>query len=151
MDGWQDRLTQRDRVRRSTSAHVLDDIDAQLVARIERLRDTPSGIEGRLAELDKEWDVERLLIVNASTLVVISTLASLRYRPLALVPIAVGGFLLQHGLKGWCPPLALFRRGGMRTRQEIDLERYSLKALRGDLPSGTAATAEEILEAAVRR
>ena len=42
------------------------------------------------------------------------------------------GFLLQHALQGWCPPVPVFRRLGVRTTAEIDRERYALKALRGD-------------------
>ncbi|WP_407921819.1 hypothetical protein, partial [Corallococcus sp. AB049A] len=30
----------------------------------------------------------------------------------------MGSFLLQHGLQGWCPPLPLLRRLGLRTRGE---------------------------------
>ncbi|HEV2173318.1 MAG TPA: hypothetical protein VGR71_07115, partial [Nitrospira sp.] len=45
---------------------------------------------------------------------------------------AVAGFLLQHAVQGWCPTISLFRRLGVRTTQEIDHERYALKALRGD-------------------
>ena len=39
---------------------------------------------------------------------------------------------LQHAVQGWCPPLAVWRRLGVRTQSEIDEERYALKALRGD-------------------
>jgi hypothetical protein len=44
----------------------------------------------------------------------------------------VTGFLLQHALQGWCPPVPFFRRRGVRTEAEIDRERYALKAVRGD-------------------
>jgi hypothetical protein len=43
-----------------------------------------------------------------------------------------GGFLIQQALRGDCPPYQLLRRLGFRTRQEIERERYALKALRGD-------------------
>ena len=49
-----------------------------------------------------------------------------------LLPAAVAGFLLQHAVQGWCPPLPVFRRLGVRTAYEIEEERYALKALRGD-------------------
>jgi hypothetical protein len=52
----------------------------------------------------------------------------------------VNGFLLQHSLQGWCPPLAIFRRLGVRTAAEIEYERSMLKANRGDFtPSGESA------------
>jgi hypothetical protein len=55
-----------------------------------------------------------------------------------LLPIAVQAFFLQHALQGWCPPIPVLRRLGVRTASEIDAERNALKALRGDyedLPS----------------
>ena len=48
------------------------------------------------------------------------------------LPTVVLAFLVQHAVQGWCPPLGFLRRGGVRTRREIDEERYALKALRGD-------------------
>ena len=44
-------------------------------------------------------------------------------------------FLFQHSVQGWCPPLPIFRRFGVRTRSEIDWEKFALKALRGDFNS----------------
>jgi hypothetical protein len=49
-----------------------------------------------------------------------------------MLPGAVFGFFLQHAVQGWCPPLPVFRRIGVRTRREINREKYALKALRGD-------------------
>jgi hypothetical protein len=50
----------------------------------------------------------------------------------ALIPLVVGGFLLQHAVQGWCPPLPIFRHFGVRTQTEIDQKRYALKVLRDD-------------------
>jgi hypothetical protein len=83
----------------------------------------------RLAELDREWDVERALQANAATLVILGTaLGALKDRKFYLVPAVAGGFLLQHALQGWCRPLNLFRRLGLRSTSEIDYEREKLKA-----------------------
>jgi hypothetical protein len=49
-----------------------------------------------------------------------------------ILPGVVLSFLFQHAVQGWCPPVPVFRRLGVRTREEIDRERYALKALRGD-------------------
>ena len=49
-----------------------------------------------------------------------------------ILPAVVSGFLLRHALQGWCPPVPLLRRLGVRTRLEIEQERYALKILRGD-------------------
>jgi hypothetical protein len=48
------------------------------------------------------------------------------------LPTIVAGFLLQHAVQGWCPPVGLFRRLGFRTASEIEIERYALKVIRGD-------------------
>ena len=67
---------------------------------------------------------------------------------IALLPGVVGGFLLQHALSGWCPPVTLLRRLGFRTAGEIHREKYALKALRGDFAgvargaNGEASAAE---------
>jgi hypothetical protein len=102
----------------------------------------PERIPARLEELAAEWDVERTLITNASTLMltglVLGTFVDRRW--LAL-PGVVGTFLLQHGLQGWCPPLPLFRLLGVRTKEEILEERYALRALQGEL-EGLAEAAE---------
>jgi hypothetical protein len=91
------------------------------------------AIDRRLAELDAEWDTERTLEANAATVAAAgAALALLVDRRFALVPLVVGGFLLQHAVQGWCPPLPVFRRLGFRTQTEIDEERAALKALRGD-------------------
>jgi hypothetical protein len=93
----------------------------------------PAAIGRRLAELDREWDIERLLETNASSLVVAGCLlGAFVSRKFFVLPALVGGFLLQHAVQGWCPPVPLFRRLGVRTQREIDEERFALKALRGD-------------------
>jgi len=54
-------------------------------------------------------------------------------RKFLVLSVGVLAFLLQHALQGWCPPVPLFRRLGIRTQREIDTERMALKILRGDL------------------
>lgn len=90
-------------------------------------------IDRRLEELDREWDIERVLETNAAVMLLTGIgLGALVDRRFLILPAAVGGFLLQHALQGWCPPVPFFRRRGFRTASEIDYERYALKALRGD-------------------
>jgi hypothetical protein len=93
----------------------------------------PEVIDRRLQELDREWDIERTLEANAATVALVGLgLGTFVDRRFYVLPAAVAGFLLQHALQGWCPPVPLFRRLGVRTAREIDEERYALKALRGD-------------------
>lgn len=92
-----------------------------------------AAIERRLKELDHEWDIERTLEANAASVVLLGVvLGATVNRKLFFLPALVGGFLLQHAIQGWCPPVPLFRRLGVRTQSEIEQERYALKALRGD-------------------
>ena len=113
-------------------------------------------IDHRLRELDREWDIERLLEANAASVVLAGLLLSAAVnRKWILLPVAVGGFLLQHALQGWCPPLIWFRRMGFRTASEIETERYGLKVLRGDfddlaLPSGARSDVSQVLDAVER-
>lgn len=37
------------------------------------------------------------------------------------------GFLAHHAARGWCPPVAVLRRLGVRTSQEICAERVALE------------------------
>ncbi len=93
----------------------------------------PQEIEKRLAELDREWDVERVLEANAASIALGGTLLGLfRHRAFLVLPLAAAAFLLQHALQGWSPPVRFYRRRGVRTAAEIAGERAALKSLRGD-------------------
>jgi hypothetical protein len=122
------------RVARNTSEHVNDRIRREAGDRVARLASAgPAAIDRRLAELDAEWDIERTLEANASTLMLAGTVLGATVSPKWLfLPGAVAAFLLQHAVQGWCPPLEALRRMGVRTAAEINRERYALKALRGD-------------------
>lgn len=105
--------------------------------------DGEAAIQRRLDELDAEWDTERMLEANASALVLAGLgLGTWVDRRFYLLPAIVAGFLLQHALQGWCPPLPVLRRLGVRTQSEIEMERYALKALRGDFRETEKITGE---------
>jgi hypothetical protein len=119
-----------DRVRRSTDMRVNLDIDRKINAHIHEFADADyATISRRIAELDREWDVERILEVNASTLALTGLALGIAVnKKWLLLPATVLSFLLQHGIQGWCPPLPILRRLGVRTRGEIDREKYALMA-----------------------
>lgn len=123
-----------DRVRRHTSPEILDEVDERIAQSIRFYSTQPdSVIQQRIEELDREWDMERRLETNASVAVVATTVLGLTIsKKWFLLTAAVGAFLFQHAVGGWCPPVPIFRRLGTRTRKEIDREKYALKALRGD-------------------
>lgn len=90
-------------------------------------------ILARINELNKEWDIERILENNAASIVILSTVLgfTVNKKWFALSGI-VGGFLLQHSLQGWCPPVPILRRLGVRTSSEINYEKEALKELRSN-------------------
>ena len=122
------------RVPAHTEAEINERIRQQTEENIARYRNAGSAaIDRRLQELDAEWDIERTLEANAAMASLIGlTLGATVDRRWFAFPAIVTGFLLQHALQGWCPPLPVFRRMGFRTSYEIDYERYALKILRGD-------------------
>jgi hypothetical protein len=123
-----------DRVPKHTSEVINEQIRRQTEENVARYQNaTRHEIQERLDELDREWDIERMLEANAATACLVGlTLGATVDRKWFFFPAVVAGFLLQHALQGWCPPLPVFRRMGVRTASEIDYERYALKVLRGD-------------------
>jgi hypothetical protein len=116
------------------------------------LRGGPPAIAARLAELDREWDTERVLESLAASFTLAGvTLGATVDRRWLLLPGVVAAFLLQHGLQGWCPPLPLIRALGVRTPREIDEERVALKAARGDFAGLSGGGEAEGLLAAAER
>ncbi|HVL34720.1 MAG TPA: YgaP-like transmembrane domain [Burkholderiales bacterium] len=102
------------------------------VHNVMRYRGAPrEAIERRLRHLEREWDVERALQAHAAATALAGlALGAFVHRRFLLLPAAMGAFLLQHAVQGWCPPLPLFRRLGFRTRSEIQAERRVLARLR---------------------
>src|SRR5690606_9769407 len=142
------------RVERKTRRDLNERIRMDTDARLARLENADSGqLRARLSELDREWDVERVLQANASTLVVLGTvLGATVDRRFLLLPAAVLSFFAQHALQGWCPPMPIHRRLGVRAAREIERERYAVKALRGDfdaVPASGAADAHKRVRAVI--
>lgn len=143
------------RVPMQTEECINEQIRRQTVDNVARYRDASRAeIDQRLQELDEEWDIERTLEANASAVALVGlTLSLTADRKWIILPTAVAGFLFQHAIQGWCPPLPIFRRLGFRTASEIDEERYALKFLRNDfqdLSPFEEVTPEQLIEA-VRR
>lgn len=125
---------ERDRVRRHTSKKQRRAVDRSIDSRVRACAGASDEmLERRIRNLEGEWDMERVLETNASALaltgVVLGAFVDRRWLWLSG---AVATFLLQHAVQGWCPPVPVFRRFGIRTRNEIDTEKYALKAMRGD-------------------
>jgi hypothetical protein len=136
--------TTTERVPQHTAEHVNQEIQRQMEQDVARCAAAgPAAIDRRLSQLDHEWDIERTLEANAATVSLIGlALGATVDRRWFAFPAVVAGFLLQHAVQGWCPPVPVFRRLGFRTQTEIEQERYALKALRGDFRSVPAGDAD---------
>lgn len=128
-----------DRVRAHTAQVVNDRIDVRTFESVESaVRQGREGVLARLSELDREWDVDRALFVNFAVVGGAMFATGLLKRDkrgflgrdgkgfLAFFGVQLG-FLLLHGIVGWCPPVAVFRRLGFRTSREIEAERRALE------------------------
>jgi len=125
--------TEFDTVRAYTDPEVNQKIDSTIEERIRFYATQPKDvISKRIEELDQEWDIERVLETNAAGIALSGVVLGLFSKKWLLLSATVLGFLLQHAIKGWCPPVPMLRKSGVRTRREIDREKYALKILRGD-------------------
>ena len=139
-----------DRVQENTKESVNQDLMSEADARIRMSRSAShEEITARIKELDREWDIERALEMNASLFAFSGLALGVAHNKKWLaVPAVVLPFLFQHAVQGWCPPLPILRRLGFRTRKEIDREKYALKAFRGDFREAVPeAQTNEILNA----
>jgi len=145
-----------DRVRRRTSYEQLRNIEERIERNVRLYAGQPENvIAHRIEELQNEWSTERLLETKVSTLMLIGAVLGLAgNRKWLLLSGVAAGFLLQHAITGWCPPVQIYRQFGFRTRCEIEREIYALKAVRGDFKDVPAepgksksAPVKQILEA----
>ncbi|RPJ37422.1 MAG: DUF2892 domain-containing protein [Planctomycetaceae bacterium] len=121
-----------ERVEVNTEEEINRRIRKELEACVYYYAQWPEEIDNRLDELDREWDIERMLETSAGIFSVAGVAFGSMHRRWFILPALAGAFLLQHAIQGWCPPLSVLRRMGVRTTREINHERYALKALRGD-------------------
>lgn len=92
----------------------------------------PEAIGARLAELDREWDVDRVVAAEAALVTLLGLALGLRSRRwLALAGVGPA-WLLQRAARGAAAPPGVLGRVGLRTRGDIEAERTALQALRGD-------------------
>jgi hypothetical protein len=134
LSGIQTEFEGYDRIREHSAGLVNERIDQQTRARIQEYAGASrEDIGRRLAELDREWDVDRALMANFAVLGGLSlslglrSIRALRKRNGWLYLFGTQmGFLLMHAIVGWCPPALVFRRLGFRTSKEMGVERMAL-------------------------
>jgi hypothetical protein len=133
-----------DAVRANTKAEVQRKIDKKIREQIIHYASQPKDvISRRIFELEREWDIERVLEANASSIGLLSLVWGVtRNKKCLVLTGTVLSFLFLHSVQGWCPPVPILRRIGVRTRREIDRELFALKVLRGDFATISSDLAE---------
>lgn len=117
------------------SDHTPDYINQQIERETEASvnyykRQGKNEIQTRINELDHEWDTERLMKVNMASIAAISALLAVRAnRKWALLAGVSSAAIIQHALQGWTPAIAIFRKMGVRTVDEISREKKALQNL----------------------
>lgn len=122
------------RVHSNTAPPVQTVLDQRLQQNIARC--TEGGlpaIRQRLAQLDREWNVERFIEIEAPLMIALGAALALRRdrRWLGLSAFAAA-MVLTHSFQGWYPLLPVLRRLGVRSQDEIEEERMALLVLLGE-------------------
>jgi len=113
-----------DRVRRNSSAHANEVIDKTIESNIRRFsKSSPEEITERIRELDREWDIERILETMAPSFALFFIFMGATSHHwysfiFKFMSCFVLTFLLIHAIQGWCPPIPVLRNFGIRTRSE---------------------------------
>src|SRR3954471_947468 len=101
----------KNRVPAHTSEEINQQIRRDTEIRVRYYEGHIDEIPRRLRALDEEWDIERAIEANASALAFIGVaLGATRDRRWLALPALVSGFLYQHAIQGWCPPIPILRR-----------------------------------------
>ena len=110
-----------DRIRNHTPASFNQKIDAQLTERLHHYANqSKSSISERIEALKHEWDIERILELNASSLAFIGVMLTLTVdRSWLWLTGVVLVFLFQHSVQGWCPPLRKDSGAGSYTQRNF--------------------------------
>jgi hypothetical protein len=119
-----------DRVRKSSSGRNTRKIDAKTQENIDHYSSlSRADIVQRILQLNREWDTERSLqLLSASNVLTGLILGLTVNKKWFLLSGISAAFLVQHSLQGWCPPLPLLRKFGIRTANEINEEKNALLA-----------------------
>lgn len=123
-----------DRVKQATPSSINNKIENDTWNRVSQyMNKSKAEITDRIHKIDKEWDIERYLGVNMSSLALIGLgLSYFVHINWLILPAIVLIFFFQHSVQGWCPPLPILRLFKIRTSEEIEQEKYALKVIRGD-------------------
>ena len=126
------RIEGYDRVRAHVSKKANARVDQVIEANLSRAAKEPRFATERLGELEREWDIDRAIMLGFAGMGTAALVLGLRRNWRWRFPLTGQiAFLLLHSVVGWCPPAVVLRRLGFRTRQEIESERAALLRMSG--------------------
>lgn len=122
------------RVELNTSRAHNSHFQQQLRENVSRyLQADRATLDQRLDELDKEWNIERFIELEAPLMIGLGiVLGRVHNRKWYGLSAMAASMVILHGVQGWYPLLPIFRRLGVRSQNEIEEERNALRVLRGD-------------------
>jgi hypothetical protein len=124
-----------DEVREHTLPSVNRRIDAAVETRVAHLleRDDPKAISRCISQLERCWDVERAFSAATGALALVGSVVARRAGGgWWWLPATAGVLLLEQTFRGGSVLMSALRQLRLRTRAELDLEKFALKGLRGD-------------------
>lgn len=116
------------------SGIIRRDVTCELECRVRALAEAgPAAIDERLAELDRVWTAGRAAKAALGVAVVAGLGLGLAVNPwFFLLPIAGGGILIEYVFSRQSVLGAMFRGMGLPSGADVEREKLTLKALRGD-------------------
>ncbi len=109
------------------------EVEKEIQDKLNHYYHNQEQISARLAELDEEWDIERVLQLEGTALTIAGVILGLTVNKKWLVLTLAASIVSINAIAtNWSTPLPILRKLGFRTRVEIEKEKYALKAIRGD-------------------
>ena len=100
---------------------------------INRFYHDHEKIDARLLELETEMDITTYLQLESTALSIAGVVLGLtKNKKWFILPLVSSLLVLGNIAFKSENPLPVFRRMGLRSREDIEKEKYALKALRGD-------------------
>ena len=124
-----------DRIREHSSESSNQRIDRETRGAIAEARQSSTARNARIRELEQEWNIDRALMLNFGIVGAFTAFKAMQQMKRnghiggwSLLFWVQMGFLINHAVRGWCPPMPVFRRLGFRSANEIAAERAALNA-----------------------
>ena len=121
-------MTTHDRVRRNTPADLNREIREDANRRWMRCATTPTDRRSDSRRSTREWDIERVLGARVVRAVALGIAWCAPGRRWLMLPLVVQSFFLRTRRRAGARRFPCYA-GGFRSQQEIERERYTLRAL----------------------